>query len=88
MDNALCIRMEAPAVARSVPKLRSEGSAALQRGDADAAEADYRELLTRDPKDIYGLVGLGLAAKARGRRDEALERLETAAIQRCRLQVT
>jgi tetratricopeptide (TPR) repeat protein len=78
LDKALETGMDAPAIARSVPELRSEGSAALQRGDADAAEALYRALLARDPKDIYGLVGLGLAAKVRGRREEALQCLKAA----------
>lgn len=79
MDDALTTGTVSPAIARSAPELRSEGSEALQRGDADAAEAAYRAMLALDPKDIYGLVGFGLAAQAGGRRDEALERLEAAA---------
>jgi tetratricopeptide (TPR) repeat protein len=71
--------MDAPANARSVLDLRSEGGAALHRGDADAAEAAYLALLAYDPTDIYGLVGMGLAAKARGLSDVAQERLKATA---------
>jgi tetratricopeptide (TPR) repeat protein len=66
-------------VRADVAGLRARGQAALREGDAGAAETTCRLLLDHDSSDIYGLVGLGLAARLRGARHEAMRLFEQAA---------
>ena len=61
-------------------ELRDEGIAALNRRDPDAAEAAFRALLAFEPNNIYAVVGQGLIARLRGRREEAMARFEAAAV--------
>jgi tetratricopeptide (TPR) repeat protein len=79
LGEALSAELQPASIAPTVAELRSDGFAALQRKDADAAESVYRELLGRDPDDIYGLVGLGLAANLRDRPEEAIALFQAAA---------
>ena len=60
-------------------RLREQGQAALQRADPAAAEIAFHALLHIDAAEIYGLVGLGLAARLRGARDAAMQLFDRAA---------
>jgi tetratricopeptide (TPR) repeat protein len=75
---------DAKTVSQSVDDLRSQAAQALGRRDPDAAEHAYRALLERDANDIYGLVGVGLVARLRGRFEDAAERFAEAAARKPR----
>ena len=60
-------------------ELRSEGFAALQRREPEAAEAAFRALLAIEPTNIYALVGLGSASRMRCEPVEAMRRFREAA---------
>lgn len=50
----------------------------LRRGDADAAEAAFRDVLREHPADIDAMVGLGMTLLRKGEADEALAILREA----------
>src|SRR5690349_23185182 len=56
----------------------AEGQAALQRGDLDAAEADFHKVLSLDPRSGAAYANLGVIAMRRQQWDHALALLQKA----------
>lgn len=56
-----------------------EGVELFTAGEADAAEAKYREALSMSPDDVSALYNLGVLLRVTGRRDEAILSFERAA---------
>lgn len=57
----------------------SEGKDLYMEGEVEAAEAKYREALKMKPGDTAASYHLGILLRVMGRREEALEHLQTAA---------
>jgi len=60
------------------PKSFEDGQAALQRGDLDAAERDFKSVLAVDPKAGPAYTNLGVIAMRRKNWDEAVRLLRKA----------
>src|SRR6184192_3556887 len=76
---ALVSALSTAGQSRDLQKVFAAGQAELQRGNLDAAEHDFKEVLTADPKAGPAYTNLGVIAMRRKKWDEALEFLKKAA---------
>src|SRR5256885_2839998 len=69
---ALVSALSAAGQGRDPQKVFAAGQAELQRGNLDAAERDFKEVLTADPKAGPAYTNLGVIAMRREKWGEAL----------------